>query len=92
MKPQKNQPQDQDTDDIINKDNTEEHNKDHTNLLRPKAGILNQARRRPHNTELHHTIENLVINTLLKLKSSGLLRTSFQTIGQRISAFIKGRG
>jgi hypothetical protein len=31
-----------------------------------------------------------VINTLLKLKSSDLLHTSFQTIGQHISAFIKG--
>jgi hypothetical protein len=38
MKPQKNQPEDTDTDNIINRDNIEEQNKDHEKLLRPMAG------------------------------------------------------
>ena len=40
MKPQTNQPKAKDTDNITNKDNTEEHNTDHKTLLRPKAGAL----------------------------------------------------
>ena len=58
------------------KTNGEEDNK----ILSPLTGILNQARRRPHNTELSHTTGTLVINTLLKLKSSGQLAPSFHTI------------
>ena len=74
MEPQINKPEDTNN---TNKNNTEEHNKDHEPILRPKAGILNQARRRPPNTGRSHTTGTLVINTLLKLKSSGQLLRLF---------------
>ena len=46
-------------------------------LLCPKACILDQARRQPPQQwyALHH--EDLVINTLLKLKSSGSMHSHF---------------
>jgi hypothetical protein len=48
MEPQVNQPED--TDNTTNKNNTEEHNKDHKNLLRPKADNTTNK----NNTEEHN--------------------------------------
>jgi hypothetical protein len=47
------------------------NNQQPTELLSPKAGILNQAIRRPHSASLRPSAEGRIVNTLIKLKGSG---------------------
>ena len=53
-------------------------------LYVPQAGILNQARRRPHRTLLRHDCENLIINALIKLKSEGLAEGTLRTTSYKL--------
>ena len=56
-----------------------------SNLLSPKTGILNQTRLRPHNTSLQPSaIEGKIINTLIRLKNSGLAEGSLRTISYNL--------
>ena len=54
-------------------------------LYVPQAGILNQARRRPHSTILRPNCENLIINTLIKLKSEGLAENTLRTTSYKLT-------
>jgi integrase len=50
----------------------------------PQAGILDQARRRPQDTRPRPKYEELLINTILKLKSAGLAEGSIRAISYRL--------
>jgi hypothetical protein len=55
----------------------------------PQAGILIQARRRPPDTGLRTNNENLIINTLLKLKSAGTAESAIKRISYNLTYLAK---
>jgi|GEM_PF-6090646 len=54
-------------------------------LLSLRAGILDQTRRRPPTTGQRPNNENLIINTLLKLKGTGLAESTLEKTSYRLT-------